>query len=166
MKVFVFFSLILGAVMMACQQKADLPCHGMVIREEIVFANSPDTSYQSHQSYIRTRCAPKCPDGIACDSAIELTNTSMGASVRRVKCRCAHEEVDHNKGIVIEHIRHTPDSIVTRVYCARGGSGLEESEGCLPREVRLPDDTIRSSVGGGDSLIVKRREVICGCMDQ
>jgi hypothetical protein len=166
MKVLVVLTLVLSGIILSCQQKAELPCHGIVIREQIVSANSTDTSSLTNHTHMRIRCAANCPDGVACDSTIELTNTSMGVSVRRVKCGCAPEGIDHDKGIVIEHIRHTPDSIVTRVYCARGDSGLEESEGCLPREMRLPDEKIRFRGGGGDSLIVKRWEVICGCVDQ
>jgi hypothetical protein len=112
----------------------------------------------------RIRCAGKCQDEAPCDSTIELTNTSMGASVRRVRCGCAGESPDEDCMIIIEHTRHSPDSIVSRLYCVHGSQCSALSGSCQLQEHPLPNDTIPSRVTGGDSLIVHKWLSACACL--
>ena len=151
--------------LVACRQQAEAPFHACVVRELIQPVSSTDTVKDSAYSRTRIRCAGKCQDGAPCDSTIELTNTSMGASVRRVRCGCAGESPEQDCGLIIEHIRHSPDSIVSRLYCAHGPQCSATSGSCQLQEHQLPDDTIRSTVTGGDSLIVHKWLCACMCME-
>ncbi len=148
----------------ACQQKAEIPFQACVVRELIRPVMSKGTVQDSAYTRTRIRCAGKCRDGAPCDSTIELTNTSMGASVRRVRCGCAGETPEQDCGIIIEHTRHSPDSIVSRLYCAHGSQCSAQSGSCQLQEHPLPNDTIRSRVNGGDSLIVHKWLCACACM--
>ena len=156
------FALLLFLI--SCRQKAEIPFQACVVRELIQPVISTGAIQDSASARTRLRCAGKCQDGAPCDSTIELTNTSMGASVRRVRCGCAGEPPDQDCRIIIEHTRHSPDSIVSRLYCEHGQQCSALPGSCQLQEYALPNDTIRSRVSGGDSLIVYKWLSACACM--
>ena len=142
--------------LIACRQKAEIPFQACVVRELIQPVLSAGAIQDSAFARTRIRCAGKCQVGAPCDSTIELTNTSMGASVRRIRCGCAGEPPEQDCRIIIEHTRHSPDSIVSRLYCEHGPQCSALPGSCQLQEHPLPNDTIRSRVTGGDSLIVHK----------
>ena len=142
--------------LIACRQKAEIPFQACVVRELIQPVLSAGAIQDSAFARTRIRCAGQCQDGVPCDSTIELTNTSMGASVRRIRCGCAGEPPEQDCRIIIEHTRHSPDSIVSRLYCEHGPQCSALPGSCQLQEHPLPNDTIRSRVTGGDSLIVHK----------
>ena len=142
--------------LIACRQKAEIPFQACVVRELIQPVLSAGAIQDSAFARTRIRCAGKCQDGAPCDSTIELTNTSMGASVRRIRCGCAGEPPEQDCRIIIEHTRHSPDSIVSRLYCEHGPQCSALPGSCQLQEHPLPNDTIRSRVTGADSLIIHK----------
>jgi len=158
------FALLLFLI--SCQQKAEIPFQACVVRELIQPVLSTGAIQDSAYTRTRIRCAGKCNDGAPCDSTIELTNTSMGASVRRVRCGCASEPAEQDCRIIIEHTRHSPDSIVSKLYCEHGPKCAALPGSCQLQEHPLLNDTIRSRVTGGDSLIIHKvglRLHLSGC---
>ena len=146
-----------------CRKEKETPCHTEVISELIipVFITDP----YLYKEHVRTsiRCAGKCPDGMPCDSMIELTNASMGASVRRVRCSCKNEQIKPECGIILERIRYEGDSIKTRLLCSHKSTCAIASDTCIVQEKQLATDTIRSRITQRDSLIIKRWVATCEC---
>ena len=150
---------------LACRKEQTTPCHAQAIRELIMPVYMADSYYYAEHIRTNIRCAGKCPDGVPCDSMIELTNTSMGASVRRVRCGCGSQQMDHECGIIIEHIRSSPDTVETRLYCTHGSKCPVTSDTCMIQQQPLPSDTIRSRITDRDSLIIKQWVATCECME-
>lgn len=159
------YVLILGIILfaaVACRQKAETPFNACVISERIVRADGMLDNGSATRT--RIRCKGDCEGGVPCDSTIELTNTSMGASVRRVKCGCAGDAPGQGCGIVIEHTRHTEDSIVSRIFCSHRSDCAITTDTCMLQERGLPDEMIPSRITGEDSLIVQRWAYVCACV--
>jgi hypothetical protein len=159
------YLLCLLAIVSACRGKKEDPsCYTQIIEELYYKVDSAGVSGYPYHSRNKVKCAGVCPDGTACDSLLELTVTSMGEPVRRVRCGCKSNPNPPACDIMLETIRHEGDTVMTYYKCVSYTNGCPVStDQCRNHDHPGPSDTIRSVTSGRDSIIIKRKVFTCEC---
>ena len=150
---------------MACRGKqVDPSCYTQIIEESTYKVDSAGVAVYASHIRNKVRCAGICPDGTPCDSLLELTVTSMGEPVRRVRCGCKSNPNPTTCDIMLETIRFERDTVIVYKHCMSYYSGCPvSSDFCRNKETPGPTDTIRSTITSRDSLVIKRKIFTCEC---
>lgn len=160
------FLIIIG--IFACQDKTEESnCHAQITEEFYYPVDSAGVSPVASSYRRKLRCAGLCPDGTPCDSILELTNTSMGYPVRRVRCGCKSNPSLTICDIMLETTRYEGDTVATDMVCVSYTEGCPvAADRCLHKEKVGPTDTIKSVISRLDSLVIRRKIHTCECMSE